>query len=64
VTISGNITQLLPFKAQTEGWTLSESEDFVELFYHGKQAATFSAHGAKIEKVNKFIDEYEVSKAL
>ena len=59
MTLSGNITQLLKEKAQREGWTMTEDEDFVYLNYKSqKNLAVFSAVGLQMSKVVSFIDGY------
>jgi hypothetical protein len=64
--VKGNLTQLLNVRYQREGYTLTESEDFVELFYKGKNVAVFSSHGlqdikkieAEIERVSAKLCEF------
>jgi len=52
MTLSGNITQLLPEKAQREGWTMTEDEDFVYLNYKSqKNLAVFSAVGLQMSNI-------------
>ena len=58
MTLSGNITALLSFKAQREGWSLIEDEDFIELFYQGKQVGAFSKRNRRdLNAIEKFIEE-------
>lgn len=55
-TLSGNLTQLLPSKYQTEGYTLSEEQDFIHVYFEGKHLATFSSHRTNLSTITEFIE--------
>ena len=54
--ILGNITQLLKYEYQRQGYSLTEDEDFINLHFKGKQVATFSTHRTNLNAVNDHIE--------
>ena len=58
----GNLTELLKKEQQEAGYSLAESEDFLEVWHSGKQVATFNAHAACLDKVDKFIADREAKR--
>ena len=55
----GNLTDLLKKEQQEAGYSLTENEDFIMFWHGGKQVATFNAHAACLDKVDKFIADRE-----
>ena len=55
--LKGILTAMLSRQIREQGFTLEESEDFVELYKDGKIFKVFSSHGAKIESIEKEIKE-------
>ena len=51
----GNLTELLKMEQREAGYSLTENEDFLMVWRGGKQVATFNAHAACLDKVDKFI---------
>ena len=57
--ILGNITQLLPYKFQQQGYQVTESEDFIDVHYHGKQIGTFSTHNRDdLKEIIKLVENH------
>jgi len=56
MAVLGKITELLEPKYRNLGYSLTEAEDFLNLYLDGKQIATFSSHWNSLDKVNEYIE--------
>ncbi len=62
-TLSGNLTHLLPGKYQTAGYTLSEDEDCIYVYFKGKHLKTFSSHRTNLSAITEFIENRIIADA-
>jgi hypothetical protein len=61
MTIKGNLTQLLKPEQRTDGWILSEDEDFLYLNRNGKSEAIFNAHTSCLDKIDDYIKNQNIA---
>ena len=56
MTTLGHITALLKPEYREAGYSITETEDFLELCHNGKHVAVFNAHRNSLDQVNKYIE--------
>lgn len=54
--LAGNITMLLKQEYRDQGYSLSESEDFLYLHFEGKVVAVFNARAGNLKRVYEYIE--------